>query len=460
MARKKKNDENDRIRKILESNDSKIHFVGIGGVSMYSLARLSLYFHKKISGSDRENSHRTDTLKTLGIDVKIGHSEKNITDQDLVVYTHAVAEDNPEIISAKEKSIPCVSRAEYLGALMTEYDTRIGISGTHGKSTTVAMIDMILSFASKEHTTLSGAPLVPGEPYKVGREKDILLYEACEYKDSFLKFHPSLAVALNLEYDHPDYFRNISALRESFTKALSKAKTVIINNDDENLSLVASKIKNTSEIIKVGVRNTCDYSYRITSYQPSGYKFEISDGKEVIGEFELNIPGAYNVTNATMATVVALRLGIDVEIIKRALFSYSGISGRMEKLGIFENKEVFSDYAHHPTAIRSSINALKMYTKDSITVVFKPHTYSRTKALFEDFAKALSLADHVILTEIYPAREEDNLGISSESLVSLIGNGAVYCTDFEVKETLSAINHGVIVLMGAAGLDIIKKELI
>ena len=459
MAKNKAKGEFGKLRKIIESGNSKIHFVGIGGISMYSLARLSLLSSNEISGSDREESVRTQTLQSLGVKVSIGHSESNVMDQDAVIYTHALSEDNPELVAARKRNLPVISRAEYLGALMTEYNTRIGVSGTHGKSTVVAMIDMILAFAAKEHTTLSGASLVTGEPFRIGKERELFLYEACEYKDSFLKFQPTVALALNLEYDHPDYFNDIKALKASFTKALSKSRTVIINNDDRNLSDIASKLKNVERIVTVGVRDNCTYSYRITCYKSCGFKFSIYKEKELVGRFEINVPGTYNVANAVFAAVSALELGIDVGVICNAIAAFKGIAGRMEHLGTFENKEIYADYAHHPTAVRASLNALKMYTKESITVVFKPHTYSRTAALFEEFANALSVADHVILTDVYAAREEDNGTVSSERLAALIGAKAIYCRDDQIKETVAGINHGAVVLMGAGGLEKIKKEL-
>ena len=458
MPNGRKNGEFDRIRKIIESESSRIHFVGIGGVSMYSLARISLSSQKKVSGSDKVESHRTETLASLGVNVSIGHDEKNVTDQSLVVYTHAVMENNPELTSARTKNIPLVSRAEYLGALMTEYRERIGVSGTHGKSTTVAMIDMILAFAMKDHTTLSGAPLVPGEPYREGG-RDLLLYEACEYKDSFLKFHPTLAIALNVEFDHPDYFRDVESVKNSFFKSLSHAPAAIVNRDDANIASMLKRLKGRCRVTTVGNKSNADYRYTVTSFTPTGFKFTLSTGEGIIGEFELHVPGCYNVTNAAFAIVAGIKLGVDIEVIKSAIAAYNGISGRMERIGNFENKEVFADYAHHPTAIRASINALRMSTKDNITVVFKPHTYSRTKSLFEEFANALSLADHVILTDIYAAREAPLEGVSSDKLAALIGDKAVYSPDDGVKEILSGINHGVIVLMGAGDLDPIRKEL-
>ena len=458
MGRLKKKDNFDQIRKIIEKNDARIHFVGIGGVSMYSLARLALLSSNKISGSDKTVSKRTETLSHLGADVKIGHSADNVKDCDLVVYTHAIADNNPEILAAEQKNIPLVSRAEYLGALMTEYGTGIGISGTHGKSTTVAMLDQILAFADMKQTTLSGAPLVTGELFRVG-EKPIMLYEACEYKDSFLCFHPTIAVALNVEYDHPDYFKDFDQVKESFLHSLTRAKIAIVNKDDEGISSLLGSLKGKNVLITVGSKKDADYCYTVTSFLGCGYKFIVNNNGEDLGSFEINIPGIYNVTNAACAIAVAVTMGISPDIIRRALASFNGISGRMERLGIFEGKEVYSDYAHHPTAIRASINSLKMYTKDSITVVFKPHTYSRTKSMFEDFACALSLADHVILTDIYAAREDPIEGVSSERLASIIGDRAVYCPDDRVKEMLREINHGVVVLMGAGDFEFIIKEL-
>jgi len=458
MAKSKKSVSFDRLYKIISSKDSKIHFIGVGGVSMYSLARLSVSPARRISGSDREESERTRALSGLGVDVSIGHREGGLEGCDLVVYSHAIREDDPELLAARKMGTLTVSRAEYLGALMLGYKTKIGISGTHGKSTTVAMLDTVLASARRNHTTLSGAKLITGEPYRMGNN-ETLLYEACEYKDSFLKFLPSIAVALNLEYDHPDYFESVDAIKESFEKALSKAERALINIDDMELLSIKKSLSKKTELITFGQTERADIRYRIVSFEPSGCKFTLEYKKEIL-RLETSVGGAFNVLNAAAAASVALLLGIEKEYIFEGIKAYRGIEARMEHIGSFLGRDVFRDYAHHPTEIRATLNALKMMTGDEITVVFKPHTFSRTKALFEDFKLSLSIADYVILTDIFPAREESIEGISSQRMAEEMRSNSVYIEENKIRRYLENNTRGAIMLMGAGNMDSIKKEII
>ncbi len=447
----------DFLRKISSDNSAEVHFIGIGGVSMYSLARLTRLSGAKVSGSDREESDRTRELALLGVRISIGHSAKNVSEADLVVFSHAIASDNPEIIEAQRLNIPTVSRAEYLGAIMLSFRNRIGISGSHGKSTTVAMLDGIFTQAGSNPTTLSGSNLPISSPIRIG-SKGVMIYEACEYKDSFLRFTPTITVGLNLELDHTDYFADIEALKSSFTKALGRAESfALINGDDVNLSEIKKEIK--TGVITFGSGEANDYRYAITAFRDGGFDFSISRFGSVIGNFELNIPGAFNVANATAAIALAIEYGIDIEAIREAIKNYSGIPGRLEYVGSRFGRPIYYDYAHHPTEICASINALKFFTQKPLTVIFKPHTFSRTKALWREFCGALSLADHLILTDIFPARESPIEGISSENLASEI-SGAVYCRDDDISSALDLSTKGVIVLMGAGNFDKIKKEII
>lgn len=443
-----------RIRSIVVNPEATIHFVGIGGVSMYSLAVLTMSFGARVSGSDREDSPRVNELRRNGVDVKIGHSRDNPSRASLVVYSHAIAKDNPELLCAAENNIPTISRAEFLGAMMLGYISRIGVSGSHGKSTTVAMLDAIFTHANALPTTLSGSDLPIGSPVRLGSD-GVMIYEACEYKDSFLRFSPTISVGLNLELDHTDYFDDIESLRKSFAKALGKAEQfALINGDDGNLSLIRKQIK--TPIITFGGGENNDYRYNITTFREDGFDFTISRFGSVIGNFSLNIPGVFNVHNATAAIVVALEYGIDIQIITEAIGSFRGISGRLEYIGRRYGRPVYYDYAHHPTEILASINALKSSVRQPLTVVFKPHTFSRTKSLWNDFCSALSVADYLIITDIFPARESPIPEISSDRLASEI-SGAVYCTDEDVCSYLDMSTNGAIVLMGAGSYEKIKK---
>ena len=448
----------DDLRTLAYDKDATIHFVGVGGVSMYSLARLTIKCGATVSGSDRGNNERLQELIMLGARVSVGHSADNVKGASLVVYTHAVFDDNVELQAAQEEGIPTVSRAEYMAALMLDYSWRIGVSGSHGKSTTVAMLECIFTRTMRNPTVLSGANLQGGSPYRMG-SNSLLIYEACEYKDSFLKFTPDIAVGLNLELDHPDYFSSIDALKSSFAKALGRARDfALICGDDSNLTDIIPTIP--CRVITFGSREVNDYRYSITAFLDCGFDFTISRFGSFIGSFRLNIPGAFNVHNATAAIAVALEQGIDLNDIKEAIASFSGIDGRLEYIGNRLGRPIYLDYAHHPTEIRSAIDAIRMLTGKPVTVVFKPHTFSRTEALWSEFIRALSLADYSVITDIFPAREQPIEGICSERLAREIGGNARYCSDDEVINTIDHYTDGVIALVGAGDFTKIKREII
>ena len=323
---------------------------------------------------------------------------------------------------------------------------------------TVAMIDCIFKYAECNHTVLSGADLTIGEPFRIGGD-DLLLYEACEYKDSFLRFLPSIAVALNLDLDHTDYFEDISSIKRSFIKALSKAtEFALINGDDGNLSQISKEIK--AKVITFGNGENNNYKYSLISFLDKGFSFNISRNGEYLGDFELHIPGSFNIYNATAAIAVAIECGIDVKIVAEAISHYNGIARRLEFLGFRKGREVYYDYAHHPTEIKAVIDALRLSAQGPLTVVFKPHTYSRTRSFWEDFRSALSGADYVILSDIYPAREEAIPDVSSTRLAEAIGERAKYCPDERIIESIDRDTRGRIVLMGAGDLEKIKRNIL
>ena len=405
----------------------KIHFVGIGGVSMYSLARIAKLFGATVSGSDRESCPRTDNLNSMGMEIYIGHRAENVYGASLIVYSHAIDEDNPELTYAKGHNIPTVSRAEYLGAMMLEYGSRIGVSGSHGKSTTTAILDAIFVRAAAMPTTLSGADLPTGDPLRIG-SSDLLIYEACEYRDSFLR---------------------------AFTRA---KELVILSGDDQNFKKIIPKI--ATKVVTFGRSMGNIYRYDISGFCEGDFTFDLYKYENKIGSFELHMPGVFNLHNATAAIVTALEMGIDMDIICEAVSTFFGIPRRLELIGQAFGRDVYYDYAHHPTEIGASITALRGLYGGEITVVFKPHTYSRTKSLWDDLCRSLSLADYVILTDIYAAREEPIPGITSENLARDIGESAAYIEDNNAAEYLMKNTKGAIVLMGAGDLTEIKNQLI
>ena len=305
---------------------------------------------------------------------------------------------------------------------------------------------------------LSGADLSSDGPLKLGGD-NLFVYEACEYKDSFLRFSPTVALALNLELDHTDYFKDIDSLRGSFVRALSRASQLaVLNVDDENLAYVASRLKN--KVVTYGQSERSDYRYRMRAFLDGAYAFSVERFGNTVGNFELHLPGMFNVNNAVGAIVTALEYGIDAEAIGRAVAGFRGIGRRLEEVGERFGRPVYYDYAHHPTEIRAAINTLKMLYRDSVTVIFKPHTYTRTASLWEGFRLSLSLADHVILSDIYPAREGPIEGVCSERLAAEIGARAVYLSDADILTHLDTKTYGTIVVMGAGEMEEIKERVV
>ena len=448
----------DTIRRLLSVRSAVIHFIGIGGVSMYTLARLVLDRGCTVTGSDRIANDRTKDLVLRGAKIHRGHDSSFVNGATLVVFSHAIAASNPEMRGANARNIPIVSRAQLMGALMLDYRSRIGVSGTHGKSTTTAILDCIFSTAMTRPTTLSGAELTSGEPIRIGAG-ETLIYEACEYCDSFLSFSPTIAIGLNLELDHTDYFPDIKALKRSFTKALSKARDIaIINLDDEHLSEIIPDIK--CKVITFGQHERANWRYLITAFLDCGVEFTLYHHGVKIKKIRLNIPGTHNVQNAAAAAVCALEFGLPIDTVAAVIESFRGVPRRLEYVGEHLGRAVYYDYAHHPTEISAGINTIKLMTGDMVTVVFKPHTYTRTASLWSALSSSLSLADHIILTDIYPAREEPIPGITSKRLAEDIGDRAVFCHDFDVVACVDNYTHGAIIVMGAGELENVKKQLI
>ncbi len=454
----KSNISQDKIRQILKAPDTVLHFVGIGGVSMASLAHLALLRGIKVTGSDRIIGKNAHKLVELGASIHAGHDGANVPGATALVYSHAIAPNNPEMLCAHTLGIPLISRARFLGTVMLDYKSRIGISGTHGKSTVTSMLSEIFTHASMDPTVLSGAELSTGDALRRGGNS-YLIYEACEYKDSFLEFNPTVTVGLNLELDHVDYFENIDALKRSFTKALGRATDFcVINGDDEHLADVAYDLR--CRTVSYGEGERTDYRYLINTFGESGYGFTLYHFGTSLGSFVLNMQGVYNVSNAVAAIVTALELGVDISAVREAVSKFRTVPRRLELVGHQLGREIYYDYAHHPTEIAANINALRIAHSDRVTVVFKPHTFTRTKALWEEFIAALSLADHVILTDIYPAREEPIAGVNSRRLAREIGGRATFLPDYEVASYVFEHTDGTIVVMGAGDLEGVKNDIL
>ena len=398
-----------------------IHLVGIGGVSMRPLGLVLKGMGMVVTGSDMSASGSTDELIAKGIPVVIGHQAENIRGADCIIRTAAAHNDNPEIAAARASGIPVFERAQAWGEIMKSYENAICISGTHGKTTTTSMVTHIMMEAQEDPTVMIGGylPLLHAG-HRVGNG-DTIVMESCEYCDSFLNFFPTLAVVLNIEEDHLDYFKDLGDIEKSFHQFAQASKGGILANGDDANTMDAMKgldyvTFGLSEGNRVHVKNIAD-DYR--SYDV------ICDG-EYYCHLNLGVVGKHNAINALAAAGTAWMLGIPGEITARGLATFHGAGRRMEFKGKFNGADIYDDYAHHPGELAATLAAVRTMGYKRIVVAFQPHTYTRTKALFDDFVRELKKADQVVLAEIYAARERNTIGISSADLAEQIP-GAVFC---------------------------------
>ena len=425
----------------------RVHLVGIGGVSMRPLGLVLKGMGLQVSGSDMSSSSSTQELVDKGITVHIGHNAENIEGADCIIRTAAVHNDNPEIAGARAAGIPVFERAQAWGVIMRAYENAICISGTHGKTTTTSMVAHILMEAEKDPTVMIGGylPLL-GAGHRVGEGNTILL-ESCEYCDSFLNFFPTLAVVLNIEADHLDYFKDLQDVEKSFRKFCELSTGGILANDDD---------QNTVDTLKgldyvsfgFGENNRVHASAVSDDWRC----FDVICDGEKYCHIELPVYGQHNAANALAAAGVAWMLGISGDMVSQGLATFCGAGRRMERKGSFNGADVYDDYAHHPGELAATIEAVRSMGYKRMILAFQPHTYTRTKALFDDFVEQLKKADVVVLAEIYAARERNTIGISSKDLAEQIP-GSMYCATLpDVTQLLKEIAQpGDIVLTVGAG---------
>ena len=446
-----------------------VHFIGIGGISMSGLAEILLKENFTISGSDSKSSALTEHLTNLGATIFYPQKAENIIEGiDVVVYTAAIHEDNPEYAEAKNQNIPMLSRAELLGQLMKNYATPIAISGTHGKTTTTSMLSHILLEAETDPTISVGGILnAIGGNIRVGNS-DIFVTEACEYTNSFLNFFPKISVVLNVEEDHMDFFKDIEDIRSSFHKfasLLPEDGSLIINKNIENVSSITDSL--CCNVITYSETQGADYSAtNITFDELGNASFALIKYGTYVDRIKITVAGNHNVSNALSTIAVADLLEIPMESIKKGILSFTGTVRRFQYKGECNGFTIIDDYAHHPTEIRATLTSARNYPHKDIWCIFQPHTYTRTKAFFHEFAEALSLADHVILADIYAARETDTLGMTSEALaeeLKNLGADAYYLPSFEAIENfvLEKVIHGdLLITMGAGDVVNIGENLL
>ena len=425
---------------------------------MSGLAEILIKRGVKVSGSDMNKSSIIDNLVADGAKVYYGHSADNIENPDLVVYTAAVKDDNPELMRAREKGIKTIDRAEMLGSIMKEFKNAIGVAGTHGKTTTTSMLSYVLVENGTDPTITVGGELdIIGGNIRTGKS-DYFLTEACEYTRSFLKFFPKIAVILNVDEDHLDYFKGMDDIIDAFSDfacLVPPDGTVVANADDPECLKAVEKA--VAKVVTVGFSPDADYRAENVTYHDDGTaEFDIVDKSGEVHHESLSVIGKHNVTNALAAYACADALGLDKDITINALSHFGGTKRRYEKKGEVNGITVIDDYAHHPTEIIATLTSAKKIKKGDVWCLFQPHTYTRTKALLPEFAKALSNADKVIVADIYAAREKDTGVVSSKDVADLI-DGAMYMKEFSkiADYVLQNAKDGDIVITMGAG-DIYK----
>lgn len=404
------------------SQYKKIHCIGIGGIGLSAIAEILLSRGYEVSGSDMKESAETVRLASKGARVFIGHRAENADEADLLVFSAAVGQDNPEMKRAEERGIPILSRAQMLGLLMQEYENSIAVSGTHGKTTTTSMVSLILDRAKLEPTILVGGNLAEiGGNVKVGHSR-YFITEACEYMDSFLSLKPKIEIILNIDSDHLDYFKDIDHIVSSFDKFahLVPASGTIIAYDAN--PFVNQVIRNLDNVVTFGLSENCDYYAANIQFNEEGMPaFDVCHDGQLLSRVQLAVPGEHNILNALAAFTCACALGVEPQLTKETLEHYHGTQRRFDIVGTTaKGVKIVDDYAHHPTEIKATLSASENVPHNKLWCIFQPHTYTRTIALFDEFAEAFEKADKLILAEIYAAREKNIYKISSAQLAEKI----------------------------------------
>ena len=458
----------------VDFNDPKsAHFIGIGGISMSGLAEILKNAGFKVSGSDMKESDITKNLEKQGIKVYLSQVASNITDDiDFVVYTAAVHEDNEEFAAAKNAGLPMLTRAEFLGQLMDNYKYSVAVAGTHGKTTTTSMMAHIMLNAKTDPTISIGGMLEAiGGNIRVG-SSDYFVTEACEYTNSYHSFRPYASIILNVDNDHLDFFKNIENIAASFATFATKTVEggiLVVNGDMKYRDQIVEAVKDKNiKVVTFGKKDGNDYQAKNIRLNELGQPtYELYINGEDKGEISLSVMGEHNAINSLSAIAASLYIGIDLDNIKEGLKLCHSADRRFQYKGTTDKGAVIiDDYAHHPTEISASMAVAKAVVKNELWVAFQPHTYSRTKAHLKDFAKALSVADHILLADIYAAREIDDGTISSKDLeneLKNLGCDAHYLRDFKSIENYfekNSTNNDMLITMGAGNIDSVGVELL
>jgi len=447
----------------MKYNFNHIYFIGIGGISMSALAEIMIEEGIKVSGSDRSNSRIVKKLQASGANIYIGHDSKNIKDDiDLIVYTSAISDSNPELLRARELNMKIMDRAEFLGAVMKNYNHAICVSGTHGKTTTTGMLSSVLIGTDLAPTIFLGGEMDSLGGNLLHGSYELLLTEACEYKRNFLKFNPTMEVVLNIDEDHLDYYKDLKDIESAFVEYAQKLPPdghLIINEAHSHL------FENLEcNVVTFGLDKGDYYAHNIKLFPEPSYTL-MKDGKRIM-DISLRVFGEHNILNSIAACAAALSLEIEPETVAKGLSDFKGTHRRYEYKGSLNGAAVIDDYAHHPSEMKATLKTAVSYTEGKIITVFQPHTFTRTIKLLDGFAEALSMSDEAILLDIYAARELNTGEIHSKDIVNKMKNyskKAIYAKDFQdacniVKSM--AKKGDTIITMGAGNVDEIADMLL
>lgn len=442
-----------------------IYFIGIGGISMSALAEIMIGEGVKVSGSDRSNSHIIKKLESLGAIVHISHESKNITDDiDLVVYTSAISNDNPELLRAQELNLNIMDRAEFLGLIMKNYSHAVCVSGTHGKTTTTGMLSSILIETDMKPTIFLGGEMDSMGGNLLRGSYDLMITEACEYKRNFLKFNPTMEIILNIDEDHLDYYKDLADIESAFVEYSEKIPEtghLIVNERHKELF---KHLK--CNVITFGPNNNADYYPENISLLPAP-SYDLMHNGEKITEISLNVFGEHNILNSIAAAAACLSLEVNKDTVKSGLFDFKGTHRRYEYKGELNGASIIDDYAHHPSEMKATLKTAKSYAAGKVITVFQPHTFTRTKKLLKEFAEALTYTDEAILLDIYAARELNTGEIHSKDILTKMNDihakDGYYAESFQAAADLikSLAQEGdIIITMGAGNVNDVAELLL
>lgn len=431
---------NENIQQFLRPG-VRVHMAGIGGVSMCALAEVLKGMGLRVQGSDMADSDTVEHLRSIGIPVTIGHSADNLQNCDLVIRTAAIHDGNPEIAGAVARGIPVYERAQGWGAIMRAYRNAVCVSGTHGKTTTTSMTTHIFMAARRDPTVMIGGTLpLLGKGYRVGKGDTIIL-ESCEYCNSFLNFFPTVAVILNVAADHLDFFKDLKDIEHSFRQFAGltpQSGWIIANGDDAGARETMADLARKVHWFSVKDQSADIHADNVAYFDGCACFDVVAEGKRY-AHVELHVPGKHNVSNALAAAAAAYVLGIDGKAVEEGLASFNGAERRFQYKGMFNGARVYDDYAHHPDELHALLDMARSLPHKRLVCAFQPHTYTRTRALLDDFVRELRAVDVAVLAEIYAAREKNDVGVSSRDLCARIP-GSVYCATLkETAETLRDI---------------------